>query len=92
MLFLGIISWNGASRFNGAAVFQIGGFIFKLGGSTPWGEIGFDGWISKRNLRMGGHPPMAPQCETLKGIQCSACIAFMKGKLFLKERQLCLQM
>ena len=29
MLFLGIISWKGASRFNGWVCFSDGGFIFK---------------------------------------------------------------
>ena len=36
MLFLGIISWKDASRFNGGNVFKMGGFIFKWGGDTPW--------------------------------------------------------
>ena len=38
MLFLGIISWNGVSYFNGGGggvAFQMGGFIFVWGGN-PW--------------------------------------------------------
>ena len=52
VIFLGIISWKGASRFNGAgygAVFQMGGFNFKWG----WGECpmrGF-GWYSGWGLK-----------------------------------------
>ena len=44
MLFLGIISWKGVSRFNGGVVFQMGeGFIHEasfLSGrrGAPWGE------------------------------------------------------
>ena len=37
MLFLGIISWIGASRFNGGVVFQMGGASF-LSGGAPHGE------------------------------------------------------
>ena len=37
MLFLGIISWTGASRFNGGVVFQMGGASF-LSGGAPHGE------------------------------------------------------
>ena len=47
MLFLGIISWKGASRFNGGFVFQMGGFIFKWGrggGGVPHGGHWFCRW------------------------------------------------
>ena len=44
MLFLGIISWKGTSRFNrgeggGEVVFQIGGasFLSGVGVGVPWG-------------------------------------------------------
>ena len=45
LLFLGIISWQGASRFNGGdgGGSDGGAFIFKWGGGAPWGSIGFDG-------------------------------------------------
>ena len=55
MLFLGIISWKGASRFNGwrGLFFSWGGFIFKWGVSH--GGIGFDGLGSfEKNRWMGG--------------------------------------
>ena len=39
MLFLGIISWKGASHFNGGG----GGALFLSGGVDPMGGIGFDG-------------------------------------------------
>ena len=54
MLFVGIISWKGASRLNGGFVFQMGeGFIFKRG--HPMGGIGFDGkGFRKKNCKMGG--------------------------------------
>ena len=43
MLFLGIISWKGASRFNGGFVFHMGGLIFKWGMHPMGGGIDFDG-------------------------------------------------
>ena len=52
MLFLGVISWKGALRFNGGGggvAFQMGGFIFKWGGCTSWGRIGFDGEVFEGN-------------------------------------------
>ena len=56
MLFLGIISWKGASRYNGGegGVFQMGGFIFKWGGgaSVLMGGGGFE-----KNCRMGRVTP-----------------------------------
>ena len=36
VFFLGIISWKGASLFNGRVVFHLWSFMFKCGG-TPWG-------------------------------------------------------
>ena len=44
MLFLGIISWKGTSRFNGGGIiFQMGEASFLSVGGAPWGGIGFDG-------------------------------------------------
>ena len=46
LLFLGIISWQGASRFNGGdGGVQMGGPSFLSGGGrgAPGGSIGFDG-------------------------------------------------
>ena len=37
MLFLGIILWKGASRFNGGVCFSDGGAPFLSGECTPWG-------------------------------------------------------
>ena len=53
MLFLGIISWKGASCFNG-----LGGFIFKWGVGVPHGGAsGLMGSFSKKLKHRGGHPP-----------------------------------
>ena len=63
MLFLGIISWKGASRFNGrrgACFSDGGGFIFKWE-VCPIGGITFDGGGgSKKVIGWGGHPPHGP--------------------------------
>ena len=56
VLFLGIISWKSASRFNGLGLFfRCGGLIFKWG-VHPMEGIGFDRGVSKKNSRMEGHP------------------------------------
>ena len=60
--FLGIVLWNGVSRFNGEGiVFQMGGFIFKWACAPCWG-IGFDGGeeVSKKIVGLGGPPLMPP--------------------------------
>ena len=58
MLFVGIISWKGASRLNGGFVFQMGeGFIFKRGhpmGGIPWGASVLMGKVFEKNCKMGG--------------------------------------
>ena len=54
MLFLGIISWKGVSRFNGGG--GGGGFVFQMGG------IGFDGGDS---IVGWGDAPPPPLWETL---------------------------
>ena len=80
MLFLEIISWKGASRFNGEEVFFIwAGFIFKWGVHPTGRDIGFDvgGWRGggggfEKNCRMGSAPqcpPPHPSSEELK--KCS---------------------
>ena len=38
VLFLGIISWKGTSRFNGGIVFQMEGASFLSGAGAPWGH------------------------------------------------------
>ena len=55
VLFLGIISWKGASRFDGGGLFfRCGDFTFKWG-CAPWGGISFDGGGGlKKNHRRGG--------------------------------------
>ena len=62
MLFLGIISWKGASRFNGGGCFSDRGFL--SGGSTLGASVLMEG--VEKNRRMGGgalHAP--PLSETL---------------------------
>ena len=52
VLFVGIISWNGASSFNGGFVFQMEGFIFKWGVGCPWGaSVLVGGGVLKKILR-----------------------------------------
>ena len=69
MIFLGIISWKGASRFNGGeGCFSDGGTSFLIGGGCPMWGIGFDGrGFQKKNRWMrGGAPPHVPPLwETL---------------------------
>ena len=65
MLFLGISSWKGASRFNGGGslFFSWVGFIFKRRVHPMGGSIGFDGWrvrVSKKIVGWEGVPPDAP--------------------------------
>ena len=50
VLFLGIISWKGASLFNGGeggVFFRWGSFIFRWG-VHPMGGIGFDWGVSEK--------------------------------------------
>ena len=62
--FLGIISWKGASLFNGRFVFQLGGFIFKWG--HPIEGISFDGGRGcRKNHRMGGFGGGSPCPPTM---------------------------
>ena len=64
MLFLGTISWKGASHFNGGFVFQMrGASLLSGGGCTPLQGHQFWWGVFKKNCRMkGGHraPPMPP--------------------------------
>ena len=61
MLFLGIISWKGASCFNGEFVFQMGGsFIFKWGVHPMEGALVLIGGVSKNIVGWGGCPPCPP--------------------------------
>ena len=59
MLFLGIISWKGASRFNGGSCFSDGGASYL--------SEGVGGGFKKKIVGWGeGHPPMLPPLwETL---------------------------
>ena len=61
MLFLGIISWKGASRFIwGGVVFQMArGFIFKWA-VRPMRGIGFDGGFLKKIVGWGATSPLPP--------------------------------
>ena len=62
MLFLEIISWKGASCFNGGGgfVFQIGGLHFKRGVHPMGGASVLMGGEFEKNLRMEVVPPHAP--------------------------------
>ena len=64
VLFLGIISWKGASYFNGGGCFSDGGgdLIFKWGGA-PWGASVLmmgGGGFRKKLLDGRGCPPCPP--------------------------------
>ena len=65
VLFLGIILWKGASRFNGGGrgvgvAFQMGrGFTFKWE-VCPMGGIGFDGGRLKKSQDGGAPLPCLP--------------------------------
>ena len=69
MLFLGIISWKGASRFNGGSCFSDGGASYLSEGCAPWGHRFWwgGGGVQKKIVGWGeGHPPMLPPLwETL---------------------------
>ena len=59
MLFLGIISWKGASRFNGegGCFSDRKGFVFKWG-CAPWGVLALmGGRFLKKIVGWGGVPP-----------------------------------
>ena len=78
MLFLGIISWRGTSRFNGGGIiFQMGEASFLSVGGAPWGGIGFDGGAgSKKIAGWGGVPPL---WETLKPFIKKCLLEEMEG-------------
>ena len=64
VLFLGIISWKGASLFSGGGgeggfVFQMGGFIFNWG-CAPWGASFLMRRVFEKNRRMRPCHPMPP--------------------------------
>ena len=62
MLFLRIISWKGASRFNGGVCFSDGRLHFQMGGMSHGEGFGFGGrgGFSKKNHKMGGAPHVPP--------------------------------
>ena len=52
MLFLTIILWKGASRFNGGIAFQMGGgSIFKWGVHPMGRDVSFDGGVFEKNQK-----------------------------------------
>ena len=57
MILLVIISWTGASRFNGGICFLDGEASFLSG---EGGSIGFDGRVFEKNCWMGGNVPLPP--------------------------------
>ena len=62
VLFLGIMLWKGASRFNGEVCFSDGGVSFLIGGAGhPMEGIIFDGGrVWKKYNGMGEDAPHAP--------------------------------
>ena len=77
MLFLGIISWRGASRFDRGVgfVFQMGGWgvevgrtSFLKGGGAQWESISFDDGLFEKIVGWGRRPPLR---ETLRGFEIS---------------------
>ena len=96
VLFLGIISWKGASCFNGGGMFfRLGGFIFKWGGGGGGGAGGGGAGVFKKNPWMGGvgvpHHAL-PLRETL---MCRPRVLIFEKKwkfietLFLWEKSIC---
>ena len=70
VLFLGIMSWKDASRFNGGrGLFLRWGASFLSGGCAPWAGIGFDGGGVQKNWR-GPPPPPSPPCLSHYGKPC----------------------
>ena len=59
MIFLGIISWKGASLCSGGVCFSDGRLHFKVGCLLHGTKVGFDG-VSEKNCRMKGEPPPIP--------------------------------
>ena len=59
VIFLGIISWKGASRFNGGeGCFSDGGTSFLIGGDAPCGaSVLMGGGFKKKSWDEGGCPP-----------------------------------
>ena len=57
VLCLGIISWKGASRYNGGGLFFRWGASFLSGWCGPWGaSVLMGGGAVKKNCRMGDPP------------------------------------
>ena len=66
MLFLGIISWNGVSCFNGGLIFRWGASFLGAGGrGCPWwaSVLVGGGGVSEKIVRWGV-PPMPPLWES----------------------------
>ena len=76
MFFLGIISWKGASRFNGG--FGVASFLSGAGGA-PWRGISFDGDVFEKIVGWGGTPP-SPLCSPHYGKPCED-LEFLGGIL-----------
>ena len=83
MLFLGIISWKGTSRFNEGGEWGGGsdwGASFLSGVAASWGGIGFDVGGFKKNCWMrGGHAPPPQLWETLKPFNKKGFLEEMEG-------------
>ena len=60
MPFLGIISWNGASRFNGRGIVFSDGEPSLLNEGCPMGGIGFDGGGGCFEKNVGWGAPPSP--------------------------------
>ena len=79
MLFLGIISWKGASRFNGWVCFSDGGFIFKQQVYPMGSLVLMVGGFQKKIIGWGGHPGHPAPTMGNPEIYCSISKPFITG-------------
>ena len=90
MLFLRIISWKGASRFNGGVCFSDGCLHFQMGGMSHGEGFGFGGrgGFRKKIIRWGV-PPMSPRLwETLVGGCPMEGALVLMGGVFKKNHRM----
>ena len=83
MLFPGIISWKDASCFNGAVVFEMGSFIFKVVEGAPHGGASVLMGVGFEKKLQGGRapPPMSPPLwETL---YCKKLLTWVENKAMI---------
>ena len=80
MLFLGIISWKGASCFNEVVVFQMGP-SFLSRGHTPWGASVFE-----KKCRMGGVHLLPPPTMGNPGYVLTAAVCLALNEQFAYQK------